>query len=554
MTPPAELPEHGDAFDFIEAEARDSMDDADIAAQVAALGEAATEYVATVQGKVFPEATAEVPQFADFSPLLRMVTPPLPVDAIPEPMRSLVMEKARSTEAPAELAFVAALGAVAAVVQTRWEVQVKPDYAEQLSIDVAGVAQPGERKTAMINEAIAPLIHWEIGERQRVNEDNAALEIERRVLDGRAKEVEKAATKATDGIERKRLVDEARELVEAMPTLQEARRLFADDATPEQFATLMGKNGGAMAVITDEGGAFMSGLAGRYSAGQAHIDAVLKGWSGSPLRIDRSNGRNVHLDRSFASIAIMVQHELAMKLGENRDFVGRGLLDRFLWLVPTSRLGYRTHDAEPMPQWVSDRWGNALAALLAIPAAPKPDDAETTRPHTIALTPDASQAWLAYTREVETYMRPGHGYYHLRQYCGKWPGQVARLAGVFHCLQHTGDTMPHHAALSVETMQSAIVVARVLLDHADAAFSTMRRSERLDRAMRLWEWVKRQDADTFTGRDAGQSVKQQGAFPDAEAVRDGLGLLMDHGYLSLKREGKSEIYTVNPEARAHHEA
>jgi putative DNA primase/helicase len=45
ITPPAELPEGGDAFDFIEA--RDSMDSADIAANVVAMGDAAQPYHAT---------------------------------------------------------------------------------------------------------------------------------------------------------------------------------------------------------------------------------------------------------------------------------------------------------------------------------------------------------------------------------------------------------------------------------------------------------------------------------------------------------------------------
>ncbi|SHN71583.1 Protein of unknown function [Desulfovibrio litoralis DSM 11393] len=69
---------------------------------------------------------------------------------------------AKSIQVPFELSLVNALGAVAAVAQRKFRVQVHDGYSEPLNIFALAILPPGERKSAVKDACRFPLLQWEV--------------------------------------------------------------------------------------------------------------------------------------------------------------------------------------------------------------------------------------------------------------------------------------------------------------------------------------------------------------------------------------------------------
>src|SRR5690606_28772878 len=116
--------------------------------------------------------------------------------------------------------------------------------------------------------------------------------------------------------------------------------VYCSDITSENLATKMAENG-SLALFSDEGG-IVGTMAGRYSAGQAHIDIYLQGFSGGTAKICRQGKDPVIVRQAKLAIGLSPQPAVLEELRTNQDFVDRGILSRFLITVPSSRIGYRT--------------------------------------------------------------------------------------------------------------------------------------------------------------------------------------------------------------------
>jgi hypothetical protein len=182
-----------------------------------------------------------------------------------------------------------------------------------------------------------------------------------------------------------------------------------------------------------EGGIFDL-LAGRYSSGIPNLDLVLKAWSGDAERVDRGGRPPVFLREPLLSIGLSPQPDLLRGLATRPGFRGRGLLGRFLFLLPPSPLGFRTLEARPMGATTEAAFRAGVGAMLNWPLAT--DDEGRPRRHVIRLSREAREAWLEFARAMESTMRPGGDFEHATDWAGKAPGQAARLAGVLHCIEH----------------------------------------------------------------------------------------------------------------------
>jgi len=62
-----------------------------------------------------------------------------------------------------------------------------------------------------------------------------------------------------------------------------------------------------------------------------------------------------------------VQPDVITGLQEKKGFRGRGLLARFLWSIPKSRVGSRNADPAAVPEETRRTYEAAVSELLAIP-------------------------------------------------------------------------------------------------------------------------------------------------------------------------------------------
>lgn len=485
-----------------------------------------------------------------FRPFPDETPPDFTANLVPASIRELVVGISKELEVPIVMPLACALGVASAAIQPRWSVEVRNGYLEPTSLWLMVAADPGELKTPTMAPILAPLTEFEREQRQQAEEQNKANAPKAGIVADRVKQLRREAAKADTAASREEFARQIDDLRSELPPTTRPARILADDATPERLAQLMGENHGAMAVISDEGGAFLSRLAGHYSNGSPNIDFALKGFDNRQIRIDRSNGNDVHLNHARLAVCLLVQKSVARKALAQQEFMSRGLIHRFLYLLPgSSRVGYRTFDAPPVPTHVTDRWASLVKSLLSWP--PAAVDAWGTTTHNIKLTQPASERFWQYHASLERQAGTMDVADPRRPYRLKWCGYTARIAGVMHCLEAAaghGGCPPHHRPISDETMNHAIGLASLLLDHADAALGMLGQDMPLERARRVLERVDAEGTE-ITGAELWRRLRKVTSLFDnhgqfEKAIHD----LVKRGYLAWRDQGKSTCFVLSPPA------
>ena len=205
-------------------------------------------------------------------------------------------------------------------------------------------------------------------------------------------------------------------------------RVLADDVTPEQLVRLMEEQGERFAVFSAEGGIFET-MAGRYANGVANLDVFLKGHAGDLVRVDRRIGAPVIIDRPALTMGLTVQPDVLRAFKDKPGFRGRGLVARFLYVLPQSLLGYRRLNTAPIPAGVRSAYRNCILRLLqTTPAA-------DGNPVHLELSNGARAEWTAFAGRLEPRLGPGGDLGHMTDWAGKAPGAAARIAGLMHAVR-----------------------------------------------------------------------------------------------------------------------
>ena len=238
--------------------------------------------------------------------------PAFPVGAMPPVLGEWITATATATQTPVDLAACAALGVLSACVMGAVQVDVRDGWREECLLYIVCALESGDRKSAVVRAATAPLRAVE-RERAKVARPAVARASARReALEQRRKKLLTDAAKNADADKRERLTDEAGDLaaqLEGEPEMH-VPRLLADDATPEALGGLVVRHG-RIAVIVAES-ALLDNLAGRYASGRSNLHLVCQAYTGEPVAVDRVSREPESVDRALLTIALCVQpHVLA---------------------------------------------------------------------------------------------------------------------------------------------------------------------------------------------------------------------------------------------------
>jgi len=470
--------------------------------------------------------------------------PTFPRDVFPSEVQSFVDDLAQATETPIEMSSMVVLSVLAAVAQGKYEVQVKPGYIEPMSLWACAALPPGTRKTAVLGAATAPLEIWEREQKDGMQAFIVDAESEDKTLTVKIQRMRNKAANF-DGSDFKKLSGEIKELEASLPDIPTAPQIWTNDVTPENLGTIMVKNNERMAIFSDEGGIF-DNMGGRYSKGVPNLDVFLKSHAGSAVRVNRTGRQSDSLQHPALTMGLTPQPEVLRGLTEKPGFRGRGLLARFLYVVPVCNLGYRTGNTPPMTSEVKGKYAALVTAILNHRQEVAPGKSYVAR--TLILSESALQAQQIFWQSVEAKMRDGGEFGSMRDWAGKLPGAAVRIAGVLHVAHHaTGSPWEH--PINVDTMSDAIRMAEVLSFHALAAFDMMGADPAIENARIILRWIQSQGASTFTFRDCHH--KHQGRFKRAQEMEPAIEVLTERHFIRPVPAPKvayrrSRIFEVNP--------
>jgi hypothetical protein len=449
-----------------------------------------------------------------------------------------------ATETPIELCQGLALAVVATAIHGRVEVLVKPGYRESVNVWVNVALESGTRKSAVHAAATRPLLTWEAIQREEKESAIRQAESERRNQEARLKSLRLRYGKAKAN-ELAEIKKEILTLELSLVDVPVRPKVWVQDVTVEHLGTLMASHNERMSILSAEGGIFDL-MAGRYSNGVPNLDLFLQSHSGDPIRVDRGSREPVFLERPALSMGLSTQPDVLRAMADGPGFRGRGLLARFLYSLPDSRLGNRSLETEPVSREVREQWEAVIHRLLNLKGGTDENGKEI--PHIINLSGSAYHEWLEFSRVVEVELREGGRFEHIRDWAGKLPGAVARLAGLIHCVKCP--YQPWGEPVALDTMQTALELGGVFSSHALKVFSLMGCDKSLDGARKVWRWIERSRITSFTKRDCYNSLK--GSFPKVQDIEPVLDALEDRGYIaevkhpSAVRGRPSVAYHVNP--------
>jgi hypothetical protein len=460
-------------------------------------------------------------------PLTRTVEiPPFPTDALPKPIANMVRRLAIAAQVDEAMVAVPALGALSACTGGNAEIQIRAGWVEPLNLYTVTVAHSGERKSSVQRTMMRPIYEAERQLAQNVRAERRERETEKKVATRNAQLLSNAAAKVedddTEQTRAARLQDAiaVAEMADSI-VVPEIPRLVTDDVTPEAIASLLAEQGGRMAVISSEGGPFDI-IAGRYSQGSPNLDVWLKGHCGDMLRVDRKGRGTEHVDKPAITMALMIQPSVLVEIAATRQFRGRGLLARFLYACPHSKVGNRKIAQPPVGETTKEAYETVVRDLAVGMRSWGSDPAMLT------LTEEAHQTMVAIETEIEPTLARDGELGALADWGAKLPGAIARIAGNLH-LAELGAEQGPRVSVTADTIRAAYRIGEYFMASAIAAFHAMGADSVTANAVWLLERIHGTGCDGLSERDIYLAGRHR--IPTMADLKPVLHRLLDHGWL-----------------------
>lgn len=426
---------------------------------------------------------------------------------------------------------------------------VKPDWYETVNLYTLVIARPSERKSPALRETSAPVHEFIKKENERRQTDIAEYELKKKILTGKLKNIQDSLSRPSS--KTKYTMQDALDCRKELDGLEEVKKLqmILDDVTPEALVKAMKDNDERIGIVSAEGGIFGM-LAGRYSS-NTNIDIFLKGYSGEYYSAVRVGREGIELEHPLLVMALAVQPRVITDIMNNKDFRGRGLLARFLYCIPNTKVGSRIYKSRPIDSIVKEEYKKLINELLNIP------DMTGFVDRIIKLSPEADELSEKYNQWIEHQLVSELE--EIEDWAGKLHGNTMRIAAILHIVKHKLNAV--NVLLDSDTMAAAIEIGKYYLEHSKQAFDIMGLSEpqdikdakyiisRIDSNLKILKNLK--NIQCISKRDVFQLCR--GHFKKNNEMESGLKVLKDHGYIAIveERTGKhgrpSEMVYINPE-------
>ncbi len=421
-------------------------------------------------------------------------TPELPPDLLPGVFGEYADALSSALQTPPTMAVLFILAVLSLALQRKFKTSAfGDDYCEPVNVWVVILADSGERKSALIQRLLKPVLLKEAKLADQMRPEIVERDTLRKISQRRAEKLQADAAKEDSPVRRGEIVAEITDLAEQTPDELRPPRFFTGDVTPERLQGMLVEHDGRMSVVSDEGGIFAV-LAGLYSGGESVVDVALQAYSGSPVRVDRGS-RTAVIDRPALTFGLGMQPGLLQDMAPTakRKFRSSGTFARFFFGLPATRIGKRDmgRRVNIAPE-LEARYRGEVLRLLEL--EPRTDVAEGEDDEHILLLSDAArELWVRFAQKIENAQAEGGPLESMRDWCAKLPGGALRVAGLFHVAGHGRPD----EAISEETMKRAVDLCRGLIRHALAVFDLIGADPATDDAKVCWRWIERRGEPEF---------------------------------------------------------
>lgn len=478
-------------------------------------------------------------------PLTEPLDPlPYPVDALPPMLRDAVREAQAFVQAPMALVACSALAVLSVAGQGLVNVRRDRHLVGPVSLYLLAIADSGERKTTCDGIFSPALRKWESGQLAQMASVLASHEAALAAF-----EAKKAGVLDAIKTKRRRSQDTAREEGELDALAREAPqqivvpRLLYADATPEALAHALATGWPTAAVLSAEAGAVL----GSHGMGQ---DTILRYlallnvmWEGGEFLVDRRSKPSFQLRHRRLTFGLMAQPDAMRGFMDRAGSLprGTGFIARFLIAWPASTQGTRAYRPAPAAMPCVERFGRRITELLDTPLCTDAHGGLT--PIVIDLSPAAHAAWVRLHDRIEEGLVAGGAYQAVRDVAAKAAENVARLAALFHVLEH-GPI----GTIGVDHILGAEEVVCWHLHEARRLLAELGTPPALAAAIRLDNWLRNEARTTGDPQIPTTRIYQYGpaCVRDSRDLKAALATLTERGRARLETQGRRRYVVVNP--------
>ncbi|MCH7839684.1 MAG: DUF3987 domain-containing protein [Planctomycetes bacterium] len=491
-----ELPDGGDIVDW--ADKNNGKSPAELRALIEQLAVDAPEWK--------PPVAAET---SDTKPAPALDWKPFPVAALPEPMRSFVVEHAAAIGCDESMLALPALGSCAGAIGTTRMLYLKRDWIEPAILWLLVVSRSGSLKTPAYKHSLRPLYE---AQRVRFREYDAAIEAFEREMNRYDSDL---------NLWKKAKLGERGEQPNK-PAPPVCVRYLVDQTTLEALAPILCENPRGVLLARDESSGWVRGM-NEYKGGKgSDLSNWLQMYDAGTVIVDRKTGRQtIHIPRAAVSVTGTIQPDTLREV-LTPELFACGFAARLLLAAPPDRkIKWSEHEA---PVRVIQRYAETIARLLALE-------------HTVGQDGESEPVHLRWSPEAKAVFLEWHAEWSDRHadapddrtaaVLSKIKGGAARLALV---LQLVAD--PSATAIGADAMQSGVTLARWFADEADRIYSGWTETAEGRDRRTLIEWIQRRGG-AVSVRDLTHGLRRFRGHGDGaknalqELVAAGLGNWLD---------------------------
>ncbi|MBX9654744.1 DUF3987 domain-containing protein [bacterium] len=325
-------------------------------------------------GASMPTTSSPTTKRARILPIEPWVT--FPVDALPEPLRSLVVEGARALGCVTGYLAPYVLAIVAGMIGNTRRIRLKKGWTEPAIVWSAVVADSGSLKSPAL-DLVSKVIHQH---QSRMFDDHRAEQSEYEAA------LAKHERDVSDWKKSK-----GKQEPPAKPVAPVCRRILVADITVEKLAVILGDNPRGILCIRDELAGWFQSFNQYKSGGGGDVANWLELHRAGSLTVDRKSGPTIHVRQATVSLTGGIQPAILARefTAANRE---SGLAARILLAMPPKERKEWT-DAE-LPEHVETMFHTLIDRLISL--EPKVDAEGDASPWLLDLTPEAKRRWIEY--------------------------------------------------------------------------------------------------------------------------------------------------------------
>ncbi len=464
--------------------------------------------------------------------------PDFPLNCLSPVFKEMAYGIARTTSTDVSMASTVLLSAVSYCFSGMYRMEGKKDHTEPLTLYSLILAEPSEKKSPVMRFSKAPFVSFE----SNYNEDNKteifASQERRDFLKNEIEAMKKSGKATPDEIAAKRTE------YDNMSPLN-FRRLTVDDITPEALVKLLQENN-TLLMISDEAGVF-GNFGGRYNNGIANLDLLLKACNGESYQSDRCTHEPLKLPSPYLSICLCGQPYILDNLMQNPAFLMSGMVARFIYCFPKSKVGSRRYNTEPIPEKTKTAYSDLTKLLLK-----NKFDFYDGNEKLLRFTDEASEQFSHYyDTAIEPVMLTDFAEY--ADWGGKYHGLILRICGILHCIKYLASGIaPESQLVELLTLAQAIDIAAFYKEQAKYAYGMSAVDSNAAKAEFILGKIKSRQIRQISKRELYRLCRSK-YFKNTEEFSQALDMLIDYDYVvSQTVDGangnpkNSTVIVINP--------